>query len=190
MALVRKKRIGKEGRALAEDTTSANLFADDLVKLLGYVRAGEGTKADVLRTLVSEAIERREEGKEVARHGEKRVKKLHLEAISEGTKTLEDKVDELLSIGRKGGVALERILNLCGDNFGLAFELLILVEGIFSMVTNDVTKPRLTEKVKAGGRSVEETLATMREKFEGRAVEKVGKVRKEVRAGAGADRAA
>jgi hypothetical protein len=183
MALTTKNKRGKEGRALAEKVSSANFFADDLGKIMDYVRGGEGTKAEVIRTLISEAVEAREGGKEVAHHGEKRVRRLHLEAVAEGTKDLQEKVDELLIIARRGEVSQDKIANQTADNFGLNFEVLKLVEGIFSMLLNDVTKPRLLERLKEAAR-VEETVEQMSARFEGRAVEKVERVRKEVRKGA------
>ena len=183
MALVSKKKRGKEGRPLAEEVSSANLFADDLSKLLEYVRSGEGPKADVLRTLVSEAIDAREANQTGRERGTKRLRKVQLEAVTEGTQGLREKLDELLEIGRRLAPLAERIMGRSDENFGIGFETLSLLEGVFSMVRNDLSKPKLIAKAKDGGRA-EDALKELEGKYRERATEKVDRVRREVRTAA------
>ncbi len=180
----RGRRRNKPGQSLSEETVGTNLSLEDHGFFMSYVAAGEGKKADVLRALAHEAIVAREMSKKGKHEADRKIRKLHVEAVENGTQGLAEKVDEALAILRKLGVGFERILAGSNINFGLLFELLILSEGVSSMVTNDLTKPKMLTKAKNNAGEVETTLSELRNLFEQRAGEKVEKVRGTVKTSA------
>ncbi|HEY0169423.1 MAG TPA: hypothetical protein VGB98_00100 [Pyrinomonadaceae bacterium] len=178
------RRRNKPGQTLSEETVGTNLSLEDHGFFMSYVTAGEGKKADVLRALVHEAILAREMSKKGKHEADRRIRKIHVEAVETGTQGLAEKVDEALAILRKLGVGFEKLLAGSNVNFGLLFELLSLSEGVSSMITNDLTKPAMMKKANNKAGEVETTLAGLKELFEQRAAEKVEKVRSTVKPGA------
>lgn len=176
-----RRRTKKSGPVLSEETVGTNLSDADHVTFMSYVTGGEGRKADVLRNLVHEAIQARELKRGGSRVAEKQIRRIHAEAVETGTQGIAEMLGEVLTIVRRLGVNLDKVLAGSEVNFGLLFELLKLSEGTSAMVMKDLTRPILEAKAKRAG-EVEATVEEMRGRFERRAVDKVDKVRAEVQA--------
>lgn len=166
MRLVKQKRTSK----FVKQKSGTNLNPQDYSTLLGYMKGGQKTEAEMMRELVHEAIIARRLKEQGRSDADERYRQLQREALHSEIDPLRREINQLRTLLLHLKTLIESTYVKAGEATGISFECLHRVEGVYIMCEKNLTLPNLLDEGMSA-QQIKDQLRINRDGFAGAMVE-------------------